>query len=572
MLKRITIAILLFGNFSVWGQIDYDRQYKNAKELFKNGKFNLAMESFKPLIAYDQNNKYAEYASFYYALAAYKQGYKAVAKDMFNQIKTTHPKWDKISDVNFWLGVIHFENGDYFQGLKVLKGVSGTEFDRHIEFAKEKYLANITDVETLRMMHEDYPKDRVIASFLARILSKDISDEKDRNQLEELVKDFDFERSVYFPEAPDTFKKQEYNVAVLLPFMVNTLEPTPGKKRNQIILDFYEGMKLALDSLNGNGSKINLLVYDTEQPNSGRAGKLLQTQEMAQMDLIVGPLYPEENEAAQKFALENQINIVHPFTNNSDIIGTNPHAFLFQPSSETLGEKAADFLSTRGNRKNTIVFYGTSAKDSVMADSYVKAATEKGLNVVLKKRVASKESRQILEILATPTEFDEFKYPIEFTLKKDSIGSIYVATDDPVIYSQVVGSVETRGDSIRVVGSENWIDDTAINPEKYQTLGIALAAPNFADPSSESYKSFFRRFVREYGRTPSPLAKMGYEFMMFFGNQLKENGVYFQEKMAKDGNIPGYLSQGFNYEYGRDNQVVPFITFKKGQLSLIEIK
>ncbi len=36
------------------GQVDYNKQYFNAKQLFREGKYNLAMESFKALIPYDQ--------------------------------------------------------------------------------------------------------------------------------------------------------------------------------------------------------------------------------------------------------------------------------------------------------------------------------------------------------------------------------------------------------------------------------------------------------------------------------------------------------------------------------------
>src|SRR3989337_197701 len=112
MKKIIGFVLLVFFSLAVWGQVDYPKQYQNAKDFFRQGKYNLAMESFKPLIAYDQKNQYSPYASFYYALAAYKQGYKAVAKDMLLQIRSVHAKWDKIEDVNLWLANIYLEDHD----------------------------------------------------------------------------------------------------------------------------------------------------------------------------------------------------------------------------------------------------------------------------------------------------------------------------------------------------------------------------------------------------------------------------------------------------------------------------
>ena len=111
MVRKFVLAfsLLVFLAKSIYAQVDYNKQYFNAKALFRDGKYNLAMESFKPLIPYDPKNNYSAYASFYYALAAYNQNYKAVAKNTLNQLKTTHPKWDKMDEANFWIGKIHFD-------------------------------------------------------------------------------------------------------------------------------------------------------------------------------------------------------------------------------------------------------------------------------------------------------------------------------------------------------------------------------------------------------------------------------------------------------------------------------
>jgi tetratricopeptide (TPR) repeat protein len=567
--KLLVICLLTLTHNAVFSQTDYNKQFFNAKALFREGKYNLAMEGFKPLIPYDQNNQFSEYAAFYYALSAYKQGYKAVAKDMFNQIKSLHPKWDKMDEVNFWLGKIHFENNDYFQGLKTFSLVGDKKFESDIEAVKASKISGITDPETLKMMHEEYPKDELIVKALAGVLAKNITDENDKKQLESIIEKFHLNHADYFPEAPKSFLKDRYSVSVLLPFMVNTLEPTPGKKRNQIVLDFYEGVKLAVDTLNKRGVNISLRAYDTER-NTEKVKKLLQTEELKNTDLIIGPFFPEENKVVQEFSAINKVNTVHPFTNNTETIGLNPYAFLFQPSSETLGRKSAEYMADHVRRKNCLIIYGTNKKDSVMMANFSEKAFEKGLNIVSAQKFSSKDAGKVLTLLATPTEFDEFKYPSQFTLKKDSIGSIYVATDEALIYTKVVSGIETRGDSIQVIGSENWIDDNAIDLEKYETLRIVLTAPNFAQVTKPYYQAFLSKFIQTHGRTPSTTARMGYEFMLFFGNQLKTNGVYFQDALSRQSFQPGFLSEGFNYQFGRDNQLVPFIAFKNGQITLIE--
>ena len=109
----------------------------------------------------------------------------------------------------------------------------------------------------------------------------------------------------------------------------------------------------------------------------------------------------------------------------------------------------------------------------------------------------------ILSTLATPTEYDEFRYPKQFTLKKDSLGSIFVASDDALIYAKVISSVETRGDKIVVVGSESWLDQNTVDLEKFQTLPLVLVAPNFAAAEIHATIAFVKKYIKKHGRTPS---------------------------------------------------------------------
>lgn len=217
-----------------------------------------------------------------------------------------------------------------------------------------------------------------------------------------------------------------------------------------------------------------------------------------------------------------------------------------------------------------MVFYGMSRRDSVLAANFIQSATEKGLKIVSANRLTREGSKSVLSILATPTEYDEFRYPKQFTLKKDSLGCIFVASDDALIYAKVMSSIETRGDQIVVLGSEAWLDQNTVDLEKYQHLQVVLTAPNFAGLEKPNSKAFVRKFIRTHGRAPSNYAAVGYELMLFLGSQLKKHGVYFQDGLSKDGVIPGHLTEGYDYQLGRSNGLIPFIKFDDGNMKVIE--
>ncbi len=576
----MTIVILVIVNCQLLivncasAQTDFKQQYSISKKLFTEGKYNLAMESFKKLIPYDQNNPYSEYASFYYALSAYHQGYGSVAKDMLNQIKTLYATWDKMDEVNIWLAKINFDGKDYFQGLRILAGIRNNKILKEAAPLKKQAIASIGDIETLKMMLNNYPEDEVIGEKLARELAKNLTRIEDQELLEGIINKFKLKKSDFINETPSTVHKDVYSVSVLFPFVVNTLDPTPTRKKNQFVLDLYEGMKLAVDTLARQGIKISFRAYDTER-NPERIKKMLETKELKNTDLIVGPLFQEENNLVQEFSSVNQINVFNPISNNTELIEGNFYGFLFQPGYEVLGEQAAEFLINRDSTRRCMVFYGESRRDSTLAASFIDRAGKSGLKIIRTERVSKESSRKIIDILATPTEFDEFKYPIQFTLPKDSLDYIFVASDDPLIYTKVISSVETRADSVLIVGSENWLDQAAVDYEKYQSLQVVLTAPNFTSSDNKWYRAFQRKFIRTHGRISSTsaytnYAKLGYDFMLFVGNALQKYGVYFQEGLNEHLITPGYLIEGYDFQSSHDNQYVPFIEFVGGRLVRVD--
>ena len=574
MKNRLYIIILIFIPVLTNAQ-DYKFQYRQAKELFAQGDYVKAMDAFKPLIVYDRNNPSPEYASYYYAVSAYQMGFFSVAKESFLQLKKSYPAWEQLDEVNYFLAKIYFDQREYFQALLVLKGIGQESFRADVQAMKRNYLLQIDDIETVSMLLEEYQDDTEVAYALAKAISRQSFLEQDVKLLDSLCSTFGFSREQFASvESPISRKKDRYTISLLFPFLASTLDPSPVKKRNQFVLDLYEGIKLAKDTLAGEGIQLDVLAYDTER-NPETLKKLLESEELKSTDLLVGPLFQEEVKAVQEFSMKNKINVINPVSNNSDFLGQNPFALLSQPSYETLGIKSGLWVAENVRNKNCLVYYGESVKDSVLAFNFIKQAMASGVNVVYAEEVHKETMGRIISNLATATEFDEFKNPIQFKLRTDSIGSIFVASDNPLIYSKVISSVETRGDSIRIIGNENWLKDTSIDLGIYERLGVCLAAPTYSSSADPGFVEFRRKYVLRHGTFPSTYdnyAKIGYEFMLFFGKELFENGIYFQQALSAKGTVPGYLSEGYNYVNARDNQQVPFVQFQSGELVVMGVK
>jgi tetratricopeptide (TPR) repeat protein len=569
MNKSYLLLCFLILGFTLAQAQDFKRQYRQAKDHFDGARYSEAMDSFKPLTVYDQENPFPEYASFYYALSAQRLGYTSVAKDMLLQIKKLYPNWDQMNEVNYWLCKIYFDFGEYFQALLLASQITDPSFQSGLNDFKRVYFSKIDDPETLKMILEDYPEDREAARALVILLGKQPAHLQDTPLMDSLITKFALPREQLITnEVPKPILKDSYRIALIMPFLASNLDPSPVKKRNQFVLDLYDGMQLAADSLSRSGTPLELLAYDNER-SAEITRKIIGLEELRTADLIVGPLFQEESLPVQEFALANQISLtVNPISNNSDLVGENPFAFLYQPSHETIGVRSAEWVASHVNRKTCMVYYGESVKDSVMAFNFIKRALELGVNVVYAEEVRKENSGSILSTLATATEYDEWKNPLQFKLKKDSIGSIFVASDSELIYSKVVNSVETRKDSIIVVGQENWLQDTSVDFSKFERTHVTFAAPNYRSVSSPAFIDFRRKYILKHGTLPVEYAFIGYEFVMVMGQILAKYGTNFLQTMPLATYTPGSLTSGYQLQATHDNGRVPFVSFKGGRLMI----
>ncbi len=557
---RIALLLLLICSAALPAQ-DARQQYARAKQFYSDRKYEQSLEAFKPLMVYDAGNPFPEYASFYYGLSAYRLNYRSLAKSTLNGILQIYPDWNRLDEVRFWLATIYFEQGEWFQAMKMLSAIRS---DQEVESLKAHFLPSVKDPEVLRMLLEDF-HDRVAARQLIRVLLS-MRKEETIGEAQRLISTYGFESSEFtIPEPAPLRGGEGYRVSVLFPFLAQTLEPTPATKKNQYALDLYQGMRMAKDSLERAGLKIELNAYDTER-NPDKLNSILGLPELSQSDVLVGPLFSDEFKPVHEFSRAKGIPMLHPVSNSPDYVADNPNAVLFQPSWQTIGIRSAEYLHSLGVTKPCMVFYDNTARDSILAHAFRKRAEELNIRIALFREVPRENSSIINSILVTPVKFDKWRNPIEFKLKKDSIGSIFVAADAELIFTKVISSVDSRDDQTIIIGQEGWLDKPGMDFMKFEQLKIALASPNYTEGASAPYQDFQRKYVAAHHVAPSLYARIGYEFLLFLGERLAGSDGNVLQSITRSGKTAGRLSQGFDFSGTRDNQSVPIISFSNGEL------
>src|SRR4030042_4335576 len=139
------------------------------------------------------------------------------------------------------------------------------------------------------------------------------------------------------------------------------------KKKPEIIyhpltigfLEFYEGVLLAIDSLKKTGLSVTLHTYDTEK-NPDVLQKILATNSVSQLDLIIGPVDHRNVRLLSDFSAKNRIPMISPFVSSDKLVGENPFLIQMQPSSSLLTQNFANYLSSYLDRTVIFIYNGYS--------------------------------------------------------------------------------------------------------------------------------------------------------------------------------------------------------------------
>ena len=587
-LKTIAIlgVIFIFLAFQLKAQTNYQSEYLSGKNFFKAGEYQRAQNHFQKLLDINENNPFYLYASYLYALSAYESGEVESAKEALRGILATHPDWDKIAEVEVWYGKMLLEQGELFKGIKILNAIESPNVKLIAADIKRSLLLNYDSVPQLQKAIELNPYDKILAQYLASKISRQPIVERQVELMEFLIDSFDLNRSGFdFVDEKVSQIKEVYRVGIMLPFMAEGLTTSKGNKGNQFILDIYQGISEAVLELNKDGKKIELYAYDTQQDSTTTA-ELLKSGDLLEMDLIIGPLYPGPAQLVRDYSAENRINMVNPLSTNSVTIGTNPYSFLMKSSSETRAKIAANYAIQNFENKNATIFYGDKEQDSVFAYTYKKLLEADSFNIswmtASRSPMASTEIlRSLTEVFDVDTLKDVDKVYISNTIKvkvgeedslilsRDTIGHVMLASSDNLLVSNVLSALDTRRDSIPVIGFDDWLEMNQISFDQLQRMKVVMIGQNYFDFSSSEVSEFKKDYREVYNKLPSQFSYDGYETMRYFGEKLIEYGNYFQYGIYKEGFQPGYLFFGFDYTNANDNQVVPITTMESLELKML---
>lgn len=110
--------------------------------------------------------------------------------------------------------------------------------------------------------------------------------------------------------------------ALILPF---SLEDSASTLQKQMI-EFYQGMLLALDRLKDESVDVNLKVFDSEGEDKSLT-PLLESGKLDDVDIIFGPRWSNQITEAARWSTTHQVPLVLPMNAGADDVFNNPYVF-----------------------------------------------------------------------------------------------------------------------------------------------------------------------------------------------------------------------------------------------------
>lgn len=609
ILKRTTLQVLLLISCAIAFAQGSQFEFLEAKRLFREEQYASARSAFAAL---SDDPAFGPYATFYTGLAAYRQNDQAEAISIWKLIIANTPAWDQLPNVYFWLAKTHFERSEFLEGLRYTQEYQ-SRFSNNLDNLRLRYIPQ-ANLEQLKALIEEFPEDRLVVTQLARKLDR--SSEVDVTLLKELIQTYQLDVEDYSEVSNAGVRRSSYSIAAILPFMFDSLASPGPVLTNKVITDFYQGMLLAQKELDSLGMPVDLYPYDTKR-DVAATQQLMQNPSLRESDLIIGPFLPGPINIVKPFSIEHQINMVNPVSSNQNLVSGNDFGYLLKAGYPTIGSKLAERAKSKYQKNNrALVYFTSNERDSIVALNYKEAIEASGFEILDYRSIDNQSSRPILdslieqheEFIATMEEVDSLMeipgrfiknrkvdpeseleleyliiseeeetegdslvyYEMKFNVVEDSIGHIMVSSRDNGIVNNFISALESRPDSIGLLGYGNWMNFKIIDYEQFERLDVELAYPEFIDKRSSEYKQLHRLAIETYGSIPSDFVFFGYESLKYLGTMLHKHGKYFQNGFLQEGFFSGTIMSGYEFGINSDNQVVPIISFKNSRLGPVQ--
>jgi ABC-type branched-subunit amino acid transport system substrate-binding protein len=371
-----------------------------------------------------------------------------------------------------------------------------------------------------------------------------------------------------------TFKDSSFSISLLLPLhlFAETIHHA-GKEENSadeaisptslMGLEFYEGFKMAADSLQKEGFKGSINIYDTSG-DTNRVNLLLQKPEIKNSQMIMGPFAPVSaiNRVAS-FAKDNAIVMVSPLTNNLKNLTENPFLIQITPSVKTQCRQMAEFIIDSFPNANIVILNANSSKDIELGQTF-----KSSLTALIKEHPNSTSKVTALN------HADVSLKGVTDGLSLISRNVIIIPSSEEGFISVILSGLKAQTEKFKItlIGLPTWQKFETIDAVIFQELNTHIFNSFYIEEQSEACIRFRKKFRNLYKTEPSEFAYHGFDAGYYYIKALVNFGPAFQDFLPELKFTLMHTTADYeriNINGGYENQYISILKFDDFKLKKV---
>ena len=363
-------------------------------------------------------------------------------------------------------------------------------------------------------------------------------------------------------------------VALMVPLYLEQVDETffnaePSNKtlltKPFSFLHFYEGFMIAADSMvNSRNMKLDLKVYDVDN-SVKKAESAVVDPWLAKADIIIGPFYLKPFNVVKQFADINNIPIVNPITQRSEIVDNQHNVIKVKPSMESQLAPLDSLVKNYYHANNVFI---------VRENKYSDTAIVKRINEIVERNIDKYSyvpNSHIVKVIKNhhkrwkylKVDFEETEYLtdnialdvnilkrsiddstafenriININYERDSLHFVkdYASTmrnnlfivygNDKVYANEIVNKVTKLIEHypITVIMLPEWSKFTGLFNDNLMKMHAIYFDDNYLDYQNIRVQSFICKFRNRYNTEPTDYAFQGFDIGWYFLNAIKLMG------------------------------------------------
>jgi len=525
MPTRFYLLLALFFGFGLCAPSPSLAQLKKPEELaytlaiaqLDKGDTKAAIPLLRQAARPKASNQYANQATLLLAQAFIRQGKPDSALARLTGLHSREPNWQGAHLTQRLRSHLYFAKSRFASGTSTASG-AGLPPDSLLALLKSGLAKAPTD--TLLVLAKQHPDFDAIGQLLTNRGAP--TDQREAKS--------------------SALATQGFRIALVLPLQLQNIGSA-----SDALSEWYAGAQVAQALLAKEGNLIDINVFDTKR-SLDTLKAILASGSLRAQHLIVGPIYSQGTIELAEYAASARIPLLNPLSNQLRWPASNPMAYNAEPSFADLAQAAWDAVP-KPNR--VAILYGTSAKDTTLAELYKGLATSHSVPIAVYKQVAKNSAANMPKFIAEA--------------KLDSASVLFVPNAESLVKAQLLSALEVTKSRAKVIAYGELLETADWDWTELERRRIRFLYPDYIAQESPQAGKVAAAIKALTGRPATYIGLRAFDLITALVNSVKANG-YSPNFLREHSPFRAPLSSGYDFSQQHSNAKVPVYIVSDGQL------